>query len=185
MSSNQYKPDDWEKTYFDSSLKSAFPSDLIKNPDNYSGKLIHLIGIADSVYTDINNTAQFRLENKYWDYIEDYSIQDEKMFVSEKGDGKFIVTATTVSPGELESLKNFPKENKLLLVYGIFKEIVNGLPVIAATGIKYIDYKWYTTKVFSYEIKRDKDGNVVTDKKGRVQTSNFKFLKIATAGQNK
>ena len=185
MSSNPYKPDSWEKPYFDSSLKAAFPSDLIKNTGNYSGKLIHLIGIVDSVYTDSNNMVQFRLENKYWDYIEDYSIQDEKMFVSEKGDGKFIVTLSNVSPDEWETVKNFPKENKLFLVYGMFKEIVNGLPVIAATGIKYIDYEWYTTRVFSYEIERDKNGNVVTDKKGRVQTTRFKFLKIATAGQNK
>lgn len=92
MSSNPYKPDGWEKPYYDSSLKTAFPSDLIKQPDKYSDKLIHLIGIVDSIYIDSNKTVTFQLENKYWDYVEDYSIQDEKMFVSEKGEGKFLVT---------------------------------------------------------------------------------------------
>lgn len=33
MSSNPYKPDDWEKPFYDSSLKSVFPSDLVKHPD--------------------------------------------------------------------------------------------------------------------------------------------------------
>lgn len=185
MSSNAYKPDSWEKPYFENSVKNAFPSDLVKNPEKYANKLIHLIGVVDSVYTDTSKTVTFRLENKYWDYIEDYSIQDEKMFVSEKGDGKFLVTLTNVSPEQFEGLSNFPTEQKLFLVYGDFKGSVDNIPVLAARQIKYIDYDFYTTKVFSYEIQRDKNGEVVTDKKGKYQLANFKFLKVAQAGQNK
>ena len=70
-------------------------------------------------------------------------------------------------------------------MYGNFKETVNNYPVIAAQQIKVIDYEWYSEKIFSYEVKRDKDANVETDKKGKVQTTNFHFLKIAGKGQNK
>ncbi len=185
MSSNQYKPDNWEKPYYDSSLKTAFPSDLTKHSEKYLEKLIHLIGIVDSVYIDSGKIVTFRLENKYWDYIEDYSIQDEKMFVSGKGDGKFLVTLSNISPEQFESFKRFPSENKLFLVYGIFKELANGLPVLSARQIKYIDYELYTTKIYSYEILRDKNGDVVTDKKGKVQTTNFTFFKVPKAGQIK
>jgi len=188
MSSRPYKPDDWEKPYFDSSIKTAFPSDLIKFPEKYKDKLIHLIGIVDSVYADtLGNSpiVHVLLDNKYWDYTEDYSIQDEVMFVSEKGDGKFLVTLTGITPEQFESLKRFPAEKKLLLVYGNFKENVNNYPIIAAQQIKFIDYEWYSEKIFSYEVKRDEDGNVETDKKGKVQTTNFHFFKIAGKGQNK
>ncbi len=185
MSSNPYKPDNWEKPYYDSSLKSAFPSDLTNHPDKYLNKLIHLIGIVDSVYIDSSRNVTFRLENKFWDYIEDYSIQDEKMFVSEKGDGNFFVTISNISSEQFEDFKKFPAENKLFLVYGNFEKLTNNFPVLAARQIKYIDYEFYTTKVFSYEIQRDKNGNVVTDKKGKVQTTNFNFLKVPKAGQNK
>ena len=185
MSSNPYRPDNWEKPYYDSSLKSAFPSDLARHPDKYLDKLIHLIGVVDSVYFDSSNNVTFRLDNKYWDYIEDYSIQDEKMFVSEKGDGKFLVTLSNSSPEQIADFKRFPSENKLFLVYGNFKELAHTLPVLIARQIKYIDFKLYTTKVFSYEIQRDKNGEVVTDKKGNVQMTNFKFLKVAKRGQNK
>jgi len=185
MSSNPYKPDNWEKSYYDSSLKTAFPSDLTKHSEKYLEKLIHLIGIVDSVYIDSSKSVTFRLENKYWDYIEDYSIQDEKMFVSEKGDGKFLVTLSNINPEQFETFKKFPAQNKLFLVYGIFKGLANGRPILSARQIKYIDYELYTTKVFSYEILRDKNGDVVTDKKGNVQMTNLKFLKIAKAGQNK
>jgi hypothetical protein len=185
MSSNLYKPDSWEKPFYDSSLKTVFPSDLKKQPDKYVDKLIHLMGIVDSVYTDSNGNVTFLLENKYWDYVEDYSIQDEKMFVSEKGEGGFLVTLSDVSPEQFEYFKKFPAEKKLFLVYGIFKELANGYPVLSARKIKYIDYEFYTTKVMSYEIQRDKDGNVITDKKGRAQITNFHFIIVPKAGQNK
>lgn len=185
MSSNYYKPDDWEKPYFDSSIKTAFPSDLVKSPEKYKGKSIHLIGIVDSVSVDENNRVTFLLNNKYWDYVEDYSIQDEVMFVSEKGDGKFWVTVPDLSPEQLEEVKHFPAEKKLFLVYGTFTEMSNNYPVLAAQQVKYIDYELYTTNVFSYEVMRNKSGDVAIDKKGKVQITNFKFLKVAKKGQNK
>jgi hypothetical protein len=188
MSSNPYKPDDWERPYYDSSIKTVFPSDLIRSPENYKDKLIHLIGIVDSVYisnTDSTVIATFLLDNKYWDYIEDYSIQDEVMFISEKGDGKFWVTLTGIQPGLVESIRKFADEQKLFFVYGNFKGLSNGYPVLAAQQIKYIDYEFYTTHIFYYEVERNKKGDVVVGKKGKVQLTNFKFLKIAQAGQNK
>ena len=185
MQSKPYKPDVWEKPLYENSMTTAFPSDLIKSPEKYKGGLIHLIGVVDSVSVDENNKVTFLLNNKYWDYIEDYSIQDEVMFVSEKGDGKFWVTLIDISPEQLEEVKRFPAEKKLFLVYGTFKEVANNYPVLEAQQVKYIDYELYTTTVFSYEIARDKNGDVATDKKGKAQMANFKFLKTAKKGQNK
>jgi|SRR5688572_17164121 len=184
-SSNSYKPDSWEKQYYESSLTSVFPSDLVKHSDKYSEKLIHLIGIIDSVNIDSNMNTTIRLENKFWDYIEDYSIQDEKMFISEKGDGLFLVTIPKATPEIFYFCKKLQSEKKLFLVYGEFKGLSNKIPLLLAQQIKYVDYEFYTTKVFSYEIERDKNGEVVTDKSGRPRLANFRFLKIATAGQNK
>lgn len=185
MSSNQYKPDKWEKDFYENSIKTAFPSDLIKNPDQYSDQLIQLIGIVDSVYVDNDKNLTFILENKYWDYIEDYSIQDEKMFVSDKGDGKFMVTVSNFNPEQIAAFKKFPTEKKLFLVYGNYKELSNNIPVLTAKLIKYFDHEVYSTSIFSYEILRDKNGNVELDKKGNSRITNFKFLKVAKAGQNK
>jgi len=70
-------------------------------------------------------------------------------------------------------------------VYGTLSEIANNQPVLAAQKVKYIDYEWYTTKVFSYEIARNENGEVITDKKGHVHMTNFGFLSRAHAGQNK
>jgi hypothetical protein len=188
MSSRPYKPDNWEKPYYDSAIKSAFPSALVKFPERYTGKLIHLIGIVDSITIeskDSSTTVTFLLNNKYWDYIEDYSIQDEVMFVSDKGDGKFWATLTGLNAGELEAVRAMTDQHKLFLVYGYYKTLSGSYPLIAASQIKYIDYELYTTKVFSYDIQKNDRGEIELDKNGKVKTIDFKFLKIAKAGQNK
>jgi hypothetical protein len=185
MSSKPYKPDDWEKSYYDGSIRTAFPADLAKYPEKYRDKLIHLIGTVDSVFVDEHNQLTFLLSNKYWDYIEDYSIQDEVMLVSEKGDGKFWVRLPEINAEQLEAAKRFPAEKKLFLVYGTFTGLADSYPVLAARQVKYVDYEVYTTKVFSYDIARDKNGDVAVDKKGKAQLKDFKILKIAGKGQNK
>ena len=62
---------------------------------------------------------------------------------------------------------------------------MDGIPILISKQIKYIDYAFYTTKVFSYEIERDNEGEVVTNSTGEVNIINFKTLKVARAGQNK
>jgi hypothetical protein len=185
MSSKPYKPDDWERPYYDSSIKKAFPSDLIKSPESYKDRCIHLVGVVDSVTVNENNSVTFLLDNKYWDYVEDYGYQDEVMLVSEKGDGKFWVTVSAIGPEQLEAVKHFPEEKKLFLVYGTFNGISNSYPVLAALKVKYIDYELYTTKVFSYDLARNDNGEVITDKKGDIGMKNFTFLKPKHPGQNK
>ena len=68
MSSRLYKPDVWEKSFFDSAVKTAFPSALARYPEKYKNKLIHLIGIVDSVYTDTldgSSLVKVLLDNRY------------------------------------------------------------------------------------------------------------------------
>lgn len=190
MSSNYYKPDILEDSLFNKAIKTAFPSDLEKFPESYKGKLIHLIGIVDSVNVvqqDKTVVFTFILENKYWDYIEDYSRQDEVMFVSPKGDGKFkvIVSSENLGAKDIEYVKKFPAEKKLFLVYGIFKGIIEGIPTLTTQQIKYIDNQYYTTKIFSYEVARNTKGEVMTSPDGMLKFDKFERLKLASPGQNK
>ena len=41
MQSKPYKPDNWEKTYYETALKTAFPSNLNRSPAKYKEKLIY------------------------------------------------------------------------------------------------------------------------------------------------
>ena len=73
------------------------------------------------------------------------------MFVSEKGDGQFLVTLSNISPEQFEHFKNFPAENKLFLVCGTFKELANCFPVVCAQQIKYLTMNFIQRKYFYME----------------------------------
>jgi hypothetical protein len=188
MRSNSYKADAAEKQLLGKITTALFPSDIKKNPPAYIDTPIHWIGIVkDVIILDSNNssTVLFTLEQKYWDYIEDYSIQDEVMFLSPEGEGEFhAVVQLTLTDEEKQKLRKLPDEQTLFFCYGTIIAD-NTLPAMKATYIKTVDYKYYSTKIFSYKIKRDDEGRVVTDKVGRPQPDDLKFLKVAGRGQNK
>jgi hypothetical protein len=188
MKSNSYKADADEKILLEKSVRSLFPSDIEKNPQAYIDTPVHWIGVVkDIIILDSNNssTVLFTLEQKYWDYVEDYSIQDEVMFVSPEGEGEFhAVVQLTLTDEEKQKLRKMPEQQTLFFCYGTIIAD-NTLPAMKATYIKTVDYKYYSTKIFSYKIKRDDKGRVVTDNAGRPQTDDLKFLKVAGRGQNK
>lgn len=86
--------------------------------------------MVDRVLIDEDHHVRFLLNNKYRDYIEDYGTQDEVMFVSEKGDGKFWIIVPEAGAGPLEEPEHFPAEKKLFLGYGIFTAVANNYPVL-------------------------------------------------------
>ncbi|HZE83209.1 MAG TPA: hypothetical protein VE035_02825 [Puia sp.] len=189
MSSKGYKPDPWEVEYFKTALKSVFPADLLNAKDKFDNKLLLLLGVVDSVtVTTEGDSAMigFRVENKYWDFTEDHSIQDEVMFVSPKGGGPFYASIKLPVSSKVTEIRHFPFEKKFVFVYGTLQDLSNGIPVIAAQQIKWIDYFWYSLNIFSYDVARDKDGQVLADKKNGIpKFTDFHFFTIAHKGQNK
>ncbi len=88
-----YKRTELENKYFEKSNKLILPSDVINKTDNYLNANIHWVGIIDSIKvreSEEGSIAIYYAEQKYWDYIEDFGAQKEKMFLSKFGEGKFI-----------------------------------------------------------------------------------------------
>jgi hypothetical protein len=107
------------------------------------------------------------------------------MFLSLEGEVEFHeVVHLTLTDEEKQKMRKMPEQQTLFFCYGTIIA-GNTLPAMKATYIKTVDYKYYSTKIFSYKIKRDEEGRVVTDKAGRPQTDDLKFLKVAGRGQNK
>jgi hypothetical protein len=191
MHSNNYKVDNWEKSLFNNSEKAVFPIDIKENAEAFTGKLIHWIGVVQNISISTKNDSSLisiLLDNKYWDYIEDYSVQDEVMFLSPKGGGQFsvVINSIKLTQSEVESLSKFPADKKLLLCYGLLiPNNENEIPILSAKGLKIVDYKLYSTSIFSYEIQRDKKNRVVKNKFGKTSMTNFQRLKVAQPGQNK
>src|SRR5689334_16187504 len=96
---------------------------------------------------DIDDTSAiiFTLEQKYWDYIEDYSVQDEVMFLSPEGEGDFhTLVRLKLTDEEKDKIKKMPEDKTLFFCYGKIVED-SDLPALRADYIKTVQYKYYST----------------------------------------
>lgn len=189
-SSRPYKPLDWEKPYFENAEKYILPLDIRNNPDKYLNRDIHWVGIIDTFWVDTqNDTAivSIVLDQKYYDYIEDFSIQDEKIFLSPRGEGKFIhiKRITNISADTIRSdLSKLAEKGNLGFCYGAFTGLDVRMPVLEGGPIRFIHEKDFATNICSYEVERDADGKVIVDDRGFPKLKNFKMLKVPGPGKN-
>jgi len=184
-SSKIYKPPSHVKTHFANSIKNVMPSDVLSSPETYKDKEIHWIGILKDVSYENDNLALLTLEQKYWDYIEDNSIQTEKIFLSPKGDGGFMLLFPIKDKDKFEVfIQDAVAREDLMFVYGEFKEVKKNLPVLKFTNGSFIHERFYSTKIMEYDIVRDDKGNILVNNIGVPQTKNSKLLRIPKAGEN-
>ena len=92
----------------------------------------------------------FYLEHHYYDWIEDFGLQYETLFLSPRGEGTF--TTTCLFSGDIPpiDLIQISEEGALLMVYGKPVSVENDEVIIEPTYIRFIDEYWYTTELFSY-----------------------------------
>lgn len=189
--SRDYIPESWEESIFFRVDRSIFPTDIRNKSEEHKGKFVNWLGLIKDVnITKKSNTdtsiLKLVVEQKYWDYIEDFSIQDEQIFLSPKGEGEFMYIFEFPSDVDRENRLKKEVENKSLgMFYGyVFLDSLTQMPILKGEELKFFDYKMYTTKIFSYTVKRNKNGDVVM-KNGKPVQDKFEFLKVAMPGQNK
>ena len=189
-SSRRYQPLEWEEPLYASSTKAVFPSDLRKHPDNYTDEIIHWVGIIkDYELTDgEKRILELTIDQKYWDYIEDFSIQTETIFLSSAGEGLFRFVIESTSPLSYEEqekeLADMVNREDLALVYGKLHDFDGDVPILQGLGLRTIHEMYYSTKIWYYEIERNADGSVAVDENGWPIKTNFKSLTIPKAGEN-
>jgi hypothetical protein len=188
VGSRLYSPPDIMKENFQISIKDKMPSDVLKSPSDFVDKQIHWIGIlkdVEFVEYKAEPVAKLTLSQQYWDYIEDYSIQTERMFLSSKGDGDFIVLFRYKDKSVFESfIKGAIDREDLMFVYGQFLKAESNKPVLGYLNGSFVHEKFYSTKIWEYDIERDQSGNVVVNEIGVPKISNLKVLKVAEPGEN-
>jgi len=185
--SKSFSPEGDLKISFDESLKNVMPSDVLKNPDQYTGKQIHWIGILESYKFIKNDLLRLTLNQKYWDYIEDYSVQTERIFLSPLGEGIFYLDIPFAQSKKNEIDEYFDSASKrkdLVFAYGTFSGIVEGVPILQYRNASYVHERYYSTAIFKYEISRDENGKVITDDRGLPKVKNLVTLKTPMPGKN-
>jgi len=187
-----YKPTNpGEDEALKNATKSILPFDVKRASQSVESKSVVWTGIVKKldVYSKDNETiADIYLEHRYYDFIEDFSIQQEKMFVSPFGEGEYILRQKMNSKIPFEEIKKeHPKiifRECFLITYGKVGKIENGIPLLEYENLRIVFPENYATNIFSYKFERDKNKNLVLEENGEPKQSEFKQLKVATQGRN-
>ncbi|PZU82425.1 MAG: hypothetical protein DI529_14450 [Chryseobacterium sp.] len=189
--SRYYRPIDNEATYFNQSKRCILPNDFRSSPSLVDKKtLVNWTGIIKNISTSEENDSidlKILVEHKYWDFIEDFSIQDEKIFLSENGEGDFYFYSKYPKDlrSKVDSLSNNYKVNDFIICYGFLKSNDIKIPELEAQFSRIIPSKFYSTKIMKYDAKKNENGRTVCNEKNSYELVNFKSLKIPAIGQNK
>jgi len=148
-----YQPTTWEKEEFEKADFSVYPDDTRKEITKYKSTIIAWPGIIleRKIIEHSDRTEMvFLLEHHYYDWIEDYSVQREKILLSSRGEGLFktsLFSKEPLDPATIKETKEAFAIGGLLIIYGIPEKIIeNEVVVVRCTAKRYIDKQWYTTK---------------------------------------
>ncbi|XXT22045.1 hypothetical protein WME94_10840 [Sorangium sp. So ce429] len=101
------------------------PDDVRANPDRHGKTLIAWAGVLRSYEVSKENDAtvlRFDIEHRYFDWIEDFGIQQAHYFLSSKGEGTFRA-AWSMPLEAFESVPDKIHHGDMLVVYGYPAEV--------------------------------------------------------------
>jgi hypothetical protein len=151
-SSREYKPvSDWEKYAFGKADRNVFPNDVRADLHKYDSLRAAWPGIilkAEPEKTDSAIIVHFLLEHHYYDWIEDFSIQHERIFLSPRGEGLFRADWPVKLTADLNQVGE--SIGGLAIVYGLPIGLEDSVVVLSGFYIRVIDKQWFSTDIFDY-----------------------------------
>ena len=151
-SSRTYSPvSEWEERAFSRADREIYPDDVRQDFAAHDSSRIAWPGIvleADREYNDSTMIIHFTVEHHYYDWIEDFSIQKERIFLSPRGEGNFR-TDWYLNPEADTSIVSESIGN-MIIVYGIPTGLVDSVIDVRAYYVRVIDKPWFATDIFEY-----------------------------------
>ena len=153
--SRSYQPiSDWERAEFERADRSIYPDDVRNDIAKYQSTVVAWTGIIKDVkvfQVEEGFDLYFLLEHHYYDWIEDFGIQQERIFLSPRGEGLFTTRWEVVAETTQAEISDMTEVGKLVIAYGEPWEVGNNSIIAAeASYIRPIGREWYTTEKLDY-----------------------------------
>jgi hypothetical protein len=193
MSSAHYKPiNRGEDECLKKADKSILPYDVRNDFKSTENKSVIWTGIVDTVIyskpVDTVMLVDVYLQHRYYDFIEDFSVQQEKMFVSPFGEGKYVFRKAIVGNQPFEEIKRGLEKSIfkecLIFSYGVVAFLRDSTPCLNAENIRIVFPENYATNIFSYKAQRDKNHKLVLSADGQPNLIDFQRLMVPKPGRN-
>jgi hypothetical protein len=151
---NDYQPiSDWEQREFDEASRDVYPDDVRENLEQYESTVVAWPGIIlESTIEEREEDIEvvLLLEHHYYDWLEDYSVQRERIFLSPRGEGLFKTSWSLKKDADLDEIREVSGPGDLAIVYGRPERIEGDMVLVRSTYVRAIDRQWYTTEILDY-----------------------------------
>jgi hypothetical protein len=153
--SRYYRPvSSWEKQVFDQAKKGIYPDDVRAAPTDYHDTIVAWTGIIlENKFIDHPDAIeiQFVLEHHYYDWIEDFGAQREKIFLSPRGEGLFRTSWFIKKESNVEEMKKFASAGNLIIVYGTPSQVNDDTSILVKSSyVRGIDKQLFRTDILDY-----------------------------------
>ncbi len=152
--SRDYRPiSAWEQAEFEKAKRDVYPDDVRKDVTKYQSVVVAWPGIilqSEVHEREDNIEIVFLLEHHYYDWIEDFSIQRARIFLSPRGEGLFQTSWYLRKEANLSDARKAAAPGNLAIVYGIPERTEDSIMILKSSYVRGIDKEWYTTDVLDY-----------------------------------
>jgi hypothetical protein len=150
--SRLYKPiSEWEESAFKKADREIFPDDVRQDFASHDSSRVAWTGIilvATTKKTDSTVEVRFTVEHHYYDWIEDFSIQQERIFLSPRGEGVFE-TSWYLTP-DSDTSEIAESIGDMIIVYGIPSGLNDSVIELRSYYVRVIDSQWFATDIMDY-----------------------------------
>lgn len=139
-----------EQEHFNKASREIFPNDVRTDLERYRSSKVAWPGfVTDAQWLAKGDgfEVKFKIEHHYYDWILDYSIQKEKIFLSPRGEGK-LETSCPSKPGQESQVLGMV--GHLVIIYGVPLNVEQGVVSLTCDFASTINRKWVRTDAFDY-----------------------------------
>jgi len=152
--SRAYRPlPQWEAKFSAQARRDVFPNDVRQHPDSFTNTLVAWTGIITNIeyFTNVSpRLVRFTAAQHYFDWIEDFSIQRERFFLSPRGEGAFAAQWVAQTVDDQKFVDQFAIGDKFI-AYGCPSVIrSNYVGLNPSQNLRAIKPLWYRTDILDY-----------------------------------
>lgn len=151
--SRAYQPlPQWEAKFFAQAKRDVFPNDVHQKPGVAVNTLVVWTGIITNIEfrgDESSRFARLTVEHHYFDWIEDFSVQRARYFLSPRGEGFFVVAWSVESSVDQQFIDQF-SIGDMLVAYGFPKVHGDSIGLYPTENLRAIKPPWFRTDVLEY-----------------------------------
>ena len=151
--SRAYQPlPQWEAKFYAQAKRNIFPNDVRRQPDDANSPLVVWTGIITNIEISSDESGRyvrFTVDHHYFDWIEDFSVQRARFFMSPRGEGAFVVTWRFESAVDQQFVGQF-SVGDMLVAYGNPRVHADRVGLSPTENLRAIKPPWFRTDVLDY-----------------------------------